>query len=88
MKTILSLALAALMTASATVPAAIENNSTRTATGHLCGYDGNDCLIATDDGNLWAVRDDLPMTGDVTVTFATNGTADVLDDEIIAVEMK
>ena len=48
----------------------------------------SDCLITTDDGNLWAVRDDLPMTGNVTVTFATNGTADVLDDEIIAVEMK
>lgn len=88
MKTILSLALAALMTAGATVPAAIENNSTRTETGHLCGYDRGDCLIATDDGNLWAVRDDLPMTGDVTVTFATNGTADILDDEIISVEIR
>lgn len=84
---ILSLALAALMAASATVPVA-ENNSTRTEAGHLCGYDRGDCLIATDDGNLWAVRDDLPMTGNVKVTFATNGTADVLDDEIISVEMK
>ena len=83
MKTILSLALAALLSAPfANAP------QTRSATGHLCGYDRGDCLIATDDGNLWAVRDDLPMTGDVTVTFATNGTADVLDDEIIAVEMK
>lgn len=83
MKTILSLALAALVSASFATP-----SQTRTATGYLCGYDRGDCLIATDDGNLWAVRDDLPMTGDVTVTFATNGTADVLDDEIIAVEMK
>lgn len=83
MKTILSLALAALLSASFATP-----SQTRTATGHLCGYDGNDCLIATDDGNLWAVRDDLPMTGDVTVTFATNGTADILDDEIISVEIR
>ena len=81
MKTILPLALASLFI----TPFAPQ---ARTATGHLCGYDGNDCLIATDDGNLWAVRDDLPMTGDVTVTFATNGTADVLDDEIIAVEIR
>lgn len=83
MKTILSLTLTALLSTSFASP-----SQTRTATGHLCGYDGNDCLIATDDGNLWAVRDDLPLTGNVTVTFATNGTADILDDEIIAVEMK
>lgn len=83
MKTILSLTLTALLSTSFATP-----SQTRTATGHLCGYDGNDCLIATDDGNLWAVRDDLPMTGDVTVTFATNGTADVLDDEIISVEIR
>lgn len=81
MKTIISLALASLFI----TPFAPQ---TRTATGHLCGYDGNDCLIATDDGNLWAVRDDLPKTGNVKVTFATNGTADVLDDEIIAVEIR
>ena len=83
MKTVLSLALAALLSTSFA-----NLSQTRTATGHLCGYYRGDCLIATDDGNLWAVRDDLPITGDVTVTFATNGTADVLDDEIIAVEMK
>lgn len=83
MKTILSLTLTALLSTSFATP-----SQTRTETGHLCGYDRGDCLIATDDGNLWAVRDDLPMTGDVTVTFATNGTADILDDEIIAVEMK
>ena len=83
MKTTLSLALAALLSTSFASP-----SQTRTETGHLCGYDRGDCLIATDDGNLWAVRDDLPMTGDITVTFATNGTADVLDDEIISVEMK
>lgn len=83
MKTILSLALAALLSTSFESP-----SQTRTEAGHLCGYDRGNCLIATDDGNLWAVRDDLPMTGDVTVTFATNGTADVLDDEIISVEMK
>lgn len=83
MKTILSFTLTALLSTSFATP-----SQTRTETGHLCGYDRGDCLIATDDGNLWAVRDDLPMTGDVTVTFATNGTADILDDEIIAVEMK
>lgn len=83
MKTILSLTLTALLSTSFATP-----SQTRTVTGHLCGYDRGDCLIATDDGNLWAVRDDLAMTGDVTVTFATNGTADILDDEIIAVEMK
>lgn len=83
MKTIISLTLAALLSASFATP-----SQPRIETGHLCGYDRGDCLIATDDGNLWAVRDDLPMTGDVTVTFTTNGTADILDDEIIAVEMK
>ena len=80
MKAILSLALATLCAASFAP-------QTRTATGHLCGHDGNDHLIATDDGNLWAVLDDLPETGSVIVTFNTNGTANVLDDEIIAVEM-
>lgn len=83
MKAILSLALTALLSTSFATP-----SQTRTETGHLSGYDRGDCLIATDDGNLWAVRDDLPMTGDVTVTFATNGTADVLDDEIISVEIR
>lgn len=83
MKTILSLALAALLSASFATP-----SQTRTATGHLCGYNHGDCLIATDDGNLWSVRDDLPMTGNVTVTFATNGTADILDDEIISVGIR
>ena len=83
MKTTLSLALAALLSTSFASP-----SQTRTEAGPLCGYDRGDCLIATDDGNLWAVRDDLPMNGNVKVTFATNGTADVLDDEIIAVETK
>ena len=77
MKTILSLALAALLSTSFATP-----SQTRTAAGHLCGYDRGNCLIATDDGNLWAVCDDLPVAGSVTVTFATNGTADVLDDEM------
>lgn len=68
---------------SAPIPTATPDY--RVATGHLTGYNRGDCLIVTDDGHLWGVRDDLPMEGKVVVTFVTNGTSNVTDDEIISV---
>lgn len=96
MKTILSLALAAFMTASATAPAAttIENKTeTRTVSGvvYRVDYPTDDrdyaiTTIETDDGNLWDAEDYVaPRNVKLAVTFDTMGTETILDDEVLQI---
>ena len=96
MKTILSLALAALMTAGATVPAAnpIENKpETRTIAGEIysVSYSTDDrdyCVTTseTEDGNLWNIEDYVaPRNVKLAVTFDTMGTETILDDEVLQI---
>lgn len=96
MKAILSLALAALMTGSATAPAAnaIENKTeTRIVSGEVYAidYPTDDrdyaiMTIETEDGNLWDVEDYVaPRNVKLAVTFDTMNTETILDDEILQI---
>lgn len=43
-------------------------------------------VIATSDGNIWEIGDELDSAKSYTVTFDTNGTLDKTDDLVIAVK--
>lgn len=43
-------------------------------------------VIATSDGNIWEVGDELNHESQYLVTFDTNGTLDKVDDMVISVK--
>lgn len=43
-------------------------------------------VIETSDGNIWEIGDELNPNATYTVTFNTNGTANVEDDMVISVK--
>lgn len=89
MKKAISLILASLMTATAGAPSfshACENRY-RVTTGTTTDTVADCTRIVTDDGQWWLTYDELPLCNRVTVVFDTMGTADITDDEIIAIDV-
>ena len=93
MKNAIAMILAALTTtttASAPTATAIENKPShyRTDTAIVTGIewtrDTVTSTFATPDGNGWAVCDELNPESEYIVVFDTMGTADLTDDEVIA----
>lgn len=100
MKTALSLILATLMTGSATAPVANATETKinpvaleyateyRTTTAEVTGIawypTHTTSNFVTPDGNEWAVCDELNPETSYLVVFDTMGTADLTDDEVIA----
>jgi hypothetical protein len=59
----------------------------RYASGTIYKYDVNKRLyyIKTDDGNVWGIRFNCPLSNRVRVKFDTCGTRKVEDDKILKV---
>jgi hypothetical protein len=74
-----------------TTPCYARKHNTRThvryASGTIYKYDVNKRLyyIKTDDGNVWGIRFNCPLSNNVTVKFDTMGTKKVTDDRILKV---
>ena len=89
MKKAISLILASLMTATAGAPSLSQAHQSnyRVTTGTTTDTVADCTRIVTDDGQWWLIYDELPLRSRVTVVFDTMSTADITDDEIVAIDV-
>ena len=62
----------------------VPTETTRTEEGILVGMENGNYILQTEDGHLWEISDAPEVF--YKVTFDTNGTDDVKDDEIVGLE--